>query len=62
MWHNLEPKKKSTKVRMTYGTTMDHKNVDTCQKPIVILQCFRQPLDKGAIDGELKIGPSTICP
>ena len=47
---------------MTYGTTIDYKNVDTCQKPIIILQCFRQPLDKGAIDGEPKIGPSTICP
>ena len=47
---------------MTYGTTIDHKNVDTCKKPIVILQCSGQPLDKGATDGEPKIGPSPIHP
>ena len=47
---------------MTYGTTIDHKNVDTCLKLIVILQSSGQPLDKGATDGEPKIETSPIRP
>ena len=55
-------KKNSNRVRMTYGTTIDHKNVDMCQKPIVILQCSGKPLDKGTTDSEPKIGPSPFRP
>ena len=47
---------------MTYGTTIDHKNVDAYQKPIVILPCLGQPLDNGATDGKTKIGRSPIRP
>ena len=47
---------------MTHGTTIDHKNVDICQKPIVILQCSGKPLDKGTTDSEPKIGPSPFRP
>ena len=48
--------------QLTRGTTIDHKNVDACQKPIVILQCSKQPLNKGTTDGELKVEPSPVRP